>query len=57
MTFLITDYNDPNYVYQTIKIKIDDLINNFKEFTIVDVPNRFSVYTKRLFPNYVMDIK
>lgn len=56
MTFLITDYNDPNYIHQSIKIKIDDLINNHKEFTINDAPERFSVYTKRLFPNYVMDV-
>lgn len=57
MTFLITDYNDPNYVHQIIKIKIDDLINDYKEFTISDTPERFSVYTKRLFPNYVMDVQ
>lgn len=57
MIFLITDYNDPNYIHKTIKIRIDDLINASKEFTIKDIPERFSVYTKRLFPTYVMEVK
>lgn len=57
MTFLITDYNDPNYIYETIKIKINDLINQSKEFKLTNVPKKFSVYTKRLFPIYVMEIK
>lgn len=54
---LITDYNDPNILYQTIKVKIEDLIGKEKTFTNVEFPEKFSIYTKRFFTNYVFEIK
>jgi hypothetical protein len=56
MVFLITDYNDPNVLFETISIKIKDLIGKSKLFKDID-HNHFSVYTRRLFKNYVMDYK
>lgn len=56
MNFLITDYNDPNVLYRIISVKIKDLIGKSKSFENID-NNRFSVYTRRLFKNYVIAYK
>jgi hypothetical protein len=57
MNFLITDYNDPNSLYKPFSIKISDLVG--KKFVLknLELPTKFSVYTRRLFKNYVMEIK
>jgi len=57
MTFLITDYNDPNVIFDVVKIKIDDLIGKSTTLRIKNVPKKFSVYTKRLFPKYILEVK
>jgi hypothetical protein len=57
MTFLITDYNDPNIVFEVVKIKIDDLIGKSTTLRIKNIPEKFSVYTKRLFPKYILEVK
>lgn len=57
MRFLITDYNDPNFVYDTISLKISDLIEKSKKFTNLSLPSKFSIYTRRIFKNYLIDIK
>lgn len=57
MTFLITDYNDPNNIHSFVQFTIEELIGESKEFIITEAPDKFSVYTKRLFPNYVIEIK
>lgn len=55
--FLITDYNDPNVLYKMISLKILDLIENKVVIKDIDVPSRFSVYTRRIFKNYVIEYK
>lgn len=57
MTFLITDYNDPNSILNFVKISIDDLVGKSKSVKLNNLPDRFSVYTKRIFPNYVIEYK
>jgi len=57
MTFLITDYNDPNIIFDVKKIKIDDLIGNSISIHLNELPEKFSIYTKRLFPKYVLEVK
>jgi hypothetical protein len=57
MSFLITDYNDPNVLYKMLSFKISDLSESPMIYEDVDVPAKFSVYTRRLFKNYVMEIK
>jgi hypothetical protein len=56
LNFLITDYNDPHVVYEEVNVKIGDL-KNAVEFKNLKLPKRFSIYTRRLFKNYVLDIK
>jgi hypothetical protein len=53
MNFFITDYNDPNVLYQIISVKIKDLIGKSKTFKNID-SDQFSIYTRRLFKNYIM---
>jgi len=55
MHFLITDYNDPNLLFETISVKINELAGKAK--TIKFNHSKFSVYTRRLFKNYVIEYK
>jgi hypothetical protein len=57
MSFLLTDYNDPNFLYTMLSVKILDLINKPTVFENVEVPPKFSIYTRRLFKNYTLEIK
>jgi hypothetical protein len=57
MTFLITEYNDPNIVYDIIRFKIDDIVGKSKTYKLNTTPDRFSLYTKRIFPNYIIETK
>lgn len=54
MNFLITDYNDPNILLKLITFKVGDIAVNDKFFSI-DIDDKFSVYTRRLFDQYVID--
>jgi hypothetical protein len=56
MDFLITEYNDPNLIYKMFSVKINDLVG--KTVTVKNVYyDNFSVYTRRLFKNYVIELK
>lgn len=56
MNFLITAYNDPNLIYEMHDVTISDLIG--KNVIIKDIDyDSFSVYTRRLFKNYVIEYK
>lgn len=58
ITFLITEYNDPNELLDVVKFTINDLIKKSKSVKIkTKLPKKFSVYTKRIFPNYVFEEK
>ena len=56
LNFFITDYNDPNLLFQIVYVKINDLIG--KSYIVKNIDyNAFSVYTRRLFKNYVIKYK
>jgi hypothetical protein len=55
MAFLITDHSDPNVLRKVLIVKIDELINQNKVFENIKLPTRFSIYTRRIFKNYVFD--
>lgn len=57
MNFLITDYNDPNILYNMLSFKISDLVAAAVTIDNLEVPSKFSVYTRRLFKNYVIEYK
>lgn len=56
MFFYVTEYNDPNVLKEIIYIDLYDLSKE-KFVYEIDLPKKFSVYTKRLFKKYVMEIK
>lgn len=55
MLFLITTYNDPNGLFYTAAVTIESLIENKKVLTNIELPADFSVYTRRIFKNYVIE--
>ena len=56
MIFLITEYNDPNALIEMISIRVGDITENTKSFQLI-LPNKFSVYTRRIFDKYVFETK
>ena len=54
---LVTDYNDPNVLYYTLSLKVNDLIGKNVTFKNIEVPQKFSIYTRRVFKNYVLEVK
>jgi hypothetical protein len=57
MTFLITNYNDPNVIYEIVRFKIEDIVGKSKTYKLKTTPEQFSIYTKRIFPNYIIEKK
>jgi len=56
MDFLITDYNDPNLIFEMFSVKLNELVGHNVTIKNIDY-DRFSVYTRRLFKNYVIEYK
>jgi hypothetical protein len=56
MNFFITDYNDPNVLFEIVSVRIKDLVGKSKIFKNIEY-KKFSVYTRRLFKNYVIVYK
>ena len=57
MSFLVTEYNDPNIVRHTLKFTINELAQASQTFNDLNLDKKFSVYTKRLFPVYLFEKK
>ena len=55
MDFTITDYNDPNVITDNFSIKISDLVGKTVTLKDLKFPKYFSVYTRRLFKNYMIE--
>jgi hypothetical protein len=56
MKFLVTDYNDPNLIFEMFSVKLNELIGKTKIVNNINY-DKFSVYTRRLFKNYVIEYK
>lgn len=57
LEFTVTEYNDPNIIRDNFVIKVKDLVDNKVELKDLDIPKYFSVYTRRLFKNYMIEEK
>jgi len=57
LLFIVTGYNDPHCIHEIFRITIDDLVGNTMVFNNVVIPKKFSIYTRRIFKNYIMDVK
>jgi len=56
LVFLLTDYNDPNVLYAKTKFSVDEIIS-YPQIFKIDLPEKFSVYTRRIFNRYTLEIK
>ena len=54
MIFLITEYNDPNVLQEMISFNVNELVR-YPQRINIDLPNKFSIYTRRLFDNYTFE--
>lgn len=52
MIFLLTEYNDPNLLRSMISIRVGDISGDSVSKKI-KLPNRFSIYTRRVFQHYI----
>jgi hypothetical protein len=57
LLLLVTDYNDPNVLYYMLSLTVNDLIGKNITFNNIEVSKKFSIYTRRVFKNYILDIK
>lgn len=53
LKFLITEYNDPHKIIQVIKTTLDDLYAEDACFQYIGTTKHFSVFTSRIFKNYI----
>jgi len=56
MNFFITEYNDPHKLIHSISICLNDLIDKSFELELY-LPQNFSIFTRRLFKKYIMELK
>lgn len=56
MIFLFTEYNDPNILLGMTNFSIDELIA-YPQRIDVELPETFSVYTRRVFDKYTLEIE
>lgn len=54
MCFFFTEYNDPNSLYEIVSLTIDQLFDGRSINLELTLPEEFSVYTRRIFKNYVI---
>lgn len=57
MDFYLTDYNDPNCLYEKFSIVLNDLLGKTKTISVESFPENFSIYTRRIFKNYMVQVK
>jgi hypothetical protein len=57
MNFYITEYNDPHKLIKIVSFPLNELINKNYLIKDLNLPNKFSVYTRRIFKKYVLEIK
>jgi hypothetical protein len=57
MDFIISDYNDPNATHSTISFSLNELIGQDKIIKDMMLSNEYSIYTRRIFKNCVVEFK
>ena len=55
MNFYITKYNDPHWIFHEFDVKINELRRKTKKFKLESVPDKFSVFTRRILKNYTLE--
>ncbi len=57
LNFYVTEYNDPNILYKKYNVLLKDLVDSKITYNNVEMPPKFSIYTRRVLKNYVLEIK
>jgi hypothetical protein len=57
LNFYITEYNDPNILYKKHNLLLKDLVDSKITYMNIAMPEKFSIYTRRVLKNYVLEIK
>lgn len=57
LNFYITEYNDPNILYKKHNLLLKDLVDSKITYTNIAMPEKFSIYTRRVLKNYILEIK
>ena len=57
LNFYITEYNDPNILYKKHNLLLKDLVDSKITYINIAMPEKFSIYTRRVLKNYVLEIK
>jgi hypothetical protein len=55
MDFFVTEYNDPHKLIQAVQITLNELTEKSYELNL-QLPNKFSIFTRRLFKKYIMEV-
>lgn len=55
-TLAITNYNDPNIIHYLITVNLSELTNQTKIIKDIKPPPQFSMFTRKLFKNYILEI-
>ena len=53
--FFVTEYNDPNILHASVVLTLSDIIAKDYVVKVAELPEKFSVYTRRIFKNYVIE--
>lgn len=56
LVFFVTDYNDPNVVHHTLNLTVNDLVGKSVTFENITTPEKFSVFTRKVFLTYILEI-
>jgi hypothetical protein len=56
LKFIITGYNDPHVLYETISFSLGSILEKKKIKIKINIDGEFSIFTKRVFPNYQLEI-
>lgn len=55
--FYLTKYNDPHWIYEDFSFNLSELYGKKKIYENIDIPENFSIFTRRILKNYVVEIK
>jgi hypothetical protein len=55
LKFFITEYNDPHKVIQIVTTTLNDLYTNDQTYRYIGSDKNFSVFTSRIFKNYIFE--
>jgi hypothetical protein len=55
LKFIICSYNDPHIIYQTIDLMLDQLYDNDITIPYTGKSSLFSIFTARVFKNYIFE--